>query len=279
MLRLLWTQPGNGSSHCATQHTAGEVLTVAQVQNVPPAVNTVGQQLRSLCNTAHSWRSAYSTGTKCPTCCEYSRATAPLIVQHSTQLEKCLQQHKYKMSHLLWIQHSRSAYNSTSTKCPTCCEYNTAEVHTVTQVQNVPPAVNTTQQKCLQQHKYKMSHLLWIQHSRSAYSNTSTKCPTCCEYNTAEVLTAAQVQNVLPAVNTTRPWVQHSTQMEKHLHSLGWLAFGLFFGLQLFRHGRHFLQHLAILVDPDLCQCQVGQPALGLLQCQQLLLVSKEEHS
>ena len=89
------------------------------------------------------------------------------------------------MSHLLWIQHSRSAYSSTSTKCPTCCEYNTAEVHTVTQVQNVPPAVNTTQQKCLQQHKYKMSHLLWIQHSRSAYSNTSTKCPACCEYNQA----------------------------------------------------------------------------------------------
>ena len=67
------------------------------------------------------------------------------------------------MSHLLWIQHSRSAYSSTSTKCPTCCEYNTAEVHTATQVQNVPPAVNTTQQKCLQPHKYKMSCLLWIQ--------------------------------------------------------------------------------------------------------------------
>ena len=39
-----------------------------------------------------------------------------------------------------------------------------------------------------------MSHLLWTQPSRSAYSSTGTKCPTCCEHNPAEVLTAVQVQ-------------------------------------------------------------------------------------
>ena len=143
----------------------------------------------------------------------------------------------------------------------------------VAQVQNVPPAVNTTRPWYLSLHN--TAHR---QSERSAYSSTSTKCPTCCEYNAAEVLTSAQVQNVPPAVNTTRPWAQHSTKTEKHLHSLGRLALGLFFGLQLFRHGWHFLQHLAILVDPNLCQRQVGQPALSLLQCQQLLLVRKEEH-
>ena len=93
---------------------AASTVAVAQVQNVPPAVNTTRPWYLSLHNTAHR-------------------------------------------------QSERSAYSSTSTKCPTCCECNAAEVLTAAQVQNVPPAVNTTQQKCLHQHKYKMSHLLWIQ--------------------------------------------------------------------------------------------------------------------